>query len=122
MHNGVLVVEGWLLRRLDERDHPHLRGHHEPQEEVVFHEIVERLAADDGPPTMVELGAFWAYYTLWVMQRMPSTRAILVELDPNNLEVGKVNLRLNGRAGRVRPSGGGAEPRPLSRSLRERRA
>jgi len=44
MHNGVLVVEGcyygdWMTEIIRT-----LRGHHEPQEERVFHEIVERVA------------------------------------------------------------------------------
>jgi FkbM family methyltransferase len=112
MHSGVLVVEGcyygdWMaeiIRRL--------RGHHEPQEELVFHEIVERIAADTPAPTMLELGAFWGYYSLWMMQRLPGTRAILVEPDPNNLEVGRVNLALNGRRAEVLQAAVGLEPRP----------
>ena len=112
MHNGVLVVEGGYYGNWMSEIIRTLRGHHEPQEEVVFHEIVERLAADAAPPTMVELGAFWAYYTLWVMQRMPSTRAILVEPDPNNLDVGTVNLRLNGRQAEFVQAAVGADPQP----------
>jgi FkbM family methyltransferase len=112
MHNGVLVVEGgyygdWMTDIIST-----LRGHHEPQEEVVFHEIVGRLASEGGAPTVVELGAFWAYYTLWAMQRMPSTRAILVEPDPHNLEVGRVNLALNGRQAELVQAAVGAGPRP----------
>ena len=112
MHNGVLVVEGgyygdWMTEIIRT-----LRGHHEPQEEVVFHEIVERLAADEGAPTVVELGAFWSYYTLWSLQRMPAARAIVVEPDPNNLEVGRTNLRLNGREAEVLQAAVGDVARP----------
>ena len=112
MHNGVLVVEGgyygdWMTEIIRT-----LRGHHEPQEEIVFHEIVERLAADEGAPTVVELGAFWSDYTLWSMQRLPAARAIVVEPDPNNLEVGRTNLRLNGREAEVLQAAVGAVAQP----------
>jgi FkbM family methyltransferase len=97
MHNGVLVVEGcyygdWMTDIIRV-----LRGHHEPQEEMVFHEVLERLAEDTSRPVMLELGSFWAYYSLWLLQRLPDARALLVEPDPNNLEVGRTNLLLNDR-------------------------
>jgi FkbM family methyltransferase len=96
MHNGVLVVEGgyhgaWMtevIRRL--------RGHHEPQEEIAFHTVLERLAADAESPTVIELGSFWAYYSMWARHRIPNARLILLEPDLNNLEVGQRNLALNG--------------------------
>lgn len=62
MHNGVRVVAGgyygdWMTGIIER-----LRGHHEPQEEIVFHELLKHL-----PPaaTMVELGGYWSYYSLW---------------------------------------------------------
>lgn len=95
MHNGVLIHEGcyhgsWMTEviRL-------LRGHHEPQEELAFHVVLERLASDTPAPTMLELGSFWAYYSLWAKHVIPGTRLVLLEPDPANLEVGKANLRLN---------------------------
>jgi FkbM family methyltransferase len=96
MHNGVLILEGcyygdWMTEIIR-----NLRGHHEPQEELVFHHVVERLATDTPAPTMLELGSFWAYYTLWLLHRVPQARAVLLEPDPHNLEVGLANLALNG--------------------------
>jgi FkbM family methyltransferase len=96
MHNGIVVREAcyggpWMteiIRRL--------RGHHEPQEELAFHTVLERLASDTPEPTMVELGSFWAYYSLWAKHAIPATRLILVEPDAANLEVGQRNLELNG--------------------------
>ncbi len=112
MHNGVLVVEGcyygdWMTEIIRV-----LRGHHEPQEEVVFHAIAERLAADTPAPVMIELGAFWAYYSLWLMQRIPATRAILVEPDPNNLDAGRANLALNGRQAELLQAAVSSQQRP----------
>lgn len=100
MHNGVVVEEGcyngaWMteiIRRL--------RGHHEPQEEMAFAAVVDRLASDTPTPAVVELGSFWAYYSLWARAAIPGARNICVEPDPNNLEVGRRNFALNGVDGR----------------------
>jgi FkbM family methyltransferase len=99
MHNGVRVVAGgyfgeWMAEIIQRLD-----GHHEPQEERVFHEILERLAADTPQPVVMELGAFWAYYTLWALDRIPLATPVLVEPDPGNLEIGRRNFAINGRAG-----------------------
>jgi FkbM family methyltransferase len=117
MHNGVRIVEGcyygdWMtevIRRL--------RGHHEPQEEVAFHALLERLADTvDGRPTMLELGAFWAYYSLWFLQRFPNGESFLVEPDPAYLEIGRRNFELNGFDGRFHQAAvgrGRAEAQPF---------
>src|ERR1700676_3155026 len=72
-----------------------LQGCHEPQEEIAFHVILERLALDTTNPTMLELGSFWAYYSLWAKHEIPAIRLILVEPDQGNLAVGRRNLALN---------------------------
>lgn len=95
MHDGTLVVAGgyhgrWMTEVI--RD---LRGHHEPQEEAVFHQIVQRLRADTDQPVMVELGAFWAYYTLWLKRAIPGARCLIVEPDPAGLQLGLRNAALN---------------------------
>lgn len=94
MHEGTRVLAGayhgvWM-REIIRR----LRGHHEPQEERVVHRILERLQGEPDP-LIVELGSFWAYYSIWAL-RAVGGRAVLVEPDPANLEVGRANLRLNG--------------------------
>lgn len=93
MHEGTRVLaDGYygpwmteLIRRL--------RGHHEPQEELVVHRILERLRGN--APVVIELGSFWAYYSIWAIRAL-AARAVLVEPDPSNLAVGQTNLRLNG--------------------------
>ena len=93
MHNGVKIVPdcyyGSWMTELIKR----LRGHHEPQEEAVFHEVVRRL-----PPNanMLELGGFWAYYSLWFLKDHPGRRSLVLEPDPNHLEAGRRNAELNG--------------------------
>jgi FkbM family methyltransferase len=45
---------------------------------------------------MVELGSFWAYYSMWFHQRTGGNRVVCLEPDPTYLEVGRRNLALNG--------------------------
>lgn len=94
MHNGVRVLadgyDGAWMTRLIEL----CRGHHEPQEERVFHEVVSRLPPD---ATMVELGGYWLYYTLWFLRDAPGRRALSVEPDPAHIALGRANAALNGR-------------------------
>ena len=93
MHNGVRVVAGgyygeWMTGIIER-----LRGHHEPQEEVVFHEVLKHL-----PPTatMLELGGFWSYYSLWFKSQHGDQRqAYVMEPDPNHIAVGRANAALN---------------------------
>jgi FkbM family methyltransferase len=97
MHNGVLVeADGYqgpwmteIIRRL--------RGHHEPQEELAFHVVAERLAATATAPVVLELGSWWAYYSLWALHRLPGARSFCVEPDPAYLEQGRRNFALNRR-------------------------
>jgi FkbM family methyltransferase len=115
MHDGSRVLAGayhgdWMIEIIRR-----LRGHHEPQEELVVHRILERLRGSRlrrlvgrQPPVIVELGSFWAHYTIWALRRTGG-RGFLVEPDPSNLDVGRRNLRANGlEATVVRAAVGGA--------------
>ncbi|TIS57544.1 MAG: FkbM family methyltransferase [Mesorhizobium sp.] len=98
MHNGLKVVAGgyygdWMAHVIRS-----LRGHHEPQEELIFDSIV-RFSRHNS--LIVELGAFWAYYSLWYVKDVPGSRAICVEPDPINLRVGKQNATLNSLQNRM---------------------
>jgi len=92
MHEGTVVkADGYcgpwmteIIRRL--------QGHHEPQEELLFH----HLLAHCRPGTrMIEVGAFWAYYACWFLRAVPGATAICMEPDSSNAECGRENLRLN---------------------------
>ena len=48
------------------------RGAHEPQEERVFAEVLDYLPA---APTMIELGGYWCFYSIWFAQRFPGGAA-----------------------------------------------
>ncbi len=72
------------------------RGVHEPLEEFVFQEVVATLGAE---PRMLELGAYWGHYSMWLKLQRPRAEVMLVEPEPANLEVGKENFRHNGFQG-----------------------
>ena len=62
MHNGVLIAQDsycgpWMTKLIHD-----LKGHHEPQEEKAFHTVLSSLS---NAATMVELGSYWSYYSLW---------------------------------------------------------
>lgn len=105
MHNGLKMLAGgyygqWMLDLIRL-----CRGHHETQEERMFHEVVGRLPAD---ATMIELGCFWAYYSVWFLKDRPGRRAIGIEPEPEHLAVGQANAELNGVAPVLMPGFAGA--------------
>ena len=96
MHNGVLVVRDGYLGPWQTRVIAELNGHHEPQEEVVFHALLERLATESAGTAMVELGAWWSYYSLWFKRKFPAATIVGIEPDLPFLETGRRNYALNG--------------------------
>lgn len=72
------------------------RGVHEPLEEYVFQELLKVLPDDS---TMIELGAYWGHYSMWLKQARPEASVCLVEPDIANLEVGCINFDRHGYDG-----------------------
>jgi FkbM family methyltransferase len=95
MHNGIRVVRGGYYGEWMEEIIRRLRGVHEPQEERIFHEVIARLPAG---ATMLELGGFWAWYSLWFQHAVPGGHSFVVEPDPAHLAVGRANFARNGCA------------------------
>ncbi len=95
MHNGVRVLAGGYYGAWMQDLITRCRGHHEPQEEVLFAEIMRHLGDD---AVMFELGGFWSYYSIWFLSEGARRRSFVVEADPAHLEVGRVNAALNGCA------------------------
>ena len=96
MHNGLRVVGlgyygAGILKMLIEN-----RGVHEPQEERAFGEVLPYLASGS---TMLELGAYWAYYSLWFSKTVPDAKCFLVEPVAENLRSGEKNFEINGARG-----------------------
>jgi FkbM family methyltransferase len=61
---------------------------------------------------MVELGSYWAYYSLWFQKAVRRATTYLIEPDPNNLAVGRRNFALNGMTGHFIHGAVGRSPRP----------
>jgi len=68
------------------------RGVHEPLEEFCFQELLKILPAS---PISLELGAYWAHYSMWLKQVRPSSFPILVEPEDKHLLAGINNFRRN---------------------------
>ena len=97
MHDGTLVPAGgycggWMTRVI-----AGLRGHHEPQEELLFHHLLRHVRPDT---LIVELGSYWAYYSAWYLGAIPGSRAVCLEPEAEHLEVGRRTMALNGRTAR----------------------
>jgi len=96
MHNGLKVIEGAYHGRGITEIIRLLRGHHEPQEEKAFYEIMKHIREGS---TMIELGSHWSYYSMWFQKEVLNAINYMIEPDPNNIEVGKENFRINNKRG-----------------------
>jgi hypothetical protein len=72
------------------------RGVHEPLEEYVFQQVLKRLPEN---PSMIELGAYWGHYSMWLKKQRPKGDVILVEPDLACLRAGQDNFARNGFKG-----------------------
>jgi FkbM family methyltransferase len=96
LHNGLVVeadgyVGGWMTEIIS-----NLKGFHEPQEEKVFYEVMKKIEKGG---TIIELGTYWAYYSLWFAKAIKGAKAIGIEPDPTNRKLGERNAALNGIEG-----------------------
>lgn len=73
------------------------RGVHEPVEEYCFQQLLAGLTS--ARPVMLELGSYWAHYSMWLKQAHPQATCHMVEADAANLEAGRENFRANGFTG-----------------------
>ncbi len=94
MHNGIKVLKdcyygSWMSDIIYA-----LKGHHEPQEEKVFYEVLKYIPTNS---TMIELGSYWGYYSLWFSKNVKGAKQYLIEPDPHNMEIGKKNFELNNK-------------------------
>jgi FkbM family methyltransferase len=92
MHNGLLVERHGYNGEMIERIIKNLRGHHEPQEEKVFFEILKRVRSN---ANMIEHGSFWAFYSMWFMKDNKNRSSFCFEPSPENLSVGQRNALAN---------------------------
>jgi FkbM family methyltransferase len=92
MHNGLKVYTDSHYGDFNVEVIRRLRGHHEPQEEKVFHEVLKTIPANS---VMIELGSFWAYYSLWFNREILHAVNYMIEPIQEVMERGKANFSLN---------------------------
>lgn len=98
LHNGLLVPFAGPGAYYGAYSHLLIinRGVHEPLEEFVFQELLKHLPED---ASMIELGAYWGHYSMWLKQVKPRASVILVEPEPEFLKAGQANFERNGFKG-----------------------
>ena len=93
MHNGIKVHVGDMAYYDQFSEILTLnKGVHEPQEERAFGEVLKFVTSRS---VMVELGAYWSFYSMWFLQAVPDGSCFMVEPNARWLEVGVENFRLN---------------------------
>ena len=73
------------------------RGVHEPLEEFCFQEVLKQIQVNS--PVIIELGSYWAHYSMWFLQKFSSGIAYLVEPHITHLNAGINNFKINGFSG-----------------------
>ena len=98
MHNGLKVKMGEFAYCSDfayiilTRN----RGVHEPQEERVFREVLGYMPEN---ATMIELGSYWAFYSMWFKKEIKNANCYMIEPEEKFLLSGKENFKLNNMDG-----------------------
>ncbi|MGE4132952.1 MAG: FkbM family methyltransferase [Bdellovibrionales bacterium] len=100
MHNGLKIFTGCYSTPTNRGMMTHLfevnKGVHEPSEEFAFQVILETIPSN---ATIVELGSWWAFYSMWFKSKVANAEAYMVEPEADRLEDGKKNFALNGFQG-----------------------
>lgn len=96
MHNGLKICLGSYYDYGNTRLLQENRGVHEPQEEYVFQEVLKSI-----PPgsAMLELGSYWAFYSMWFYASVAEAECYMVEPDPYKMNFGQLNFALNNMRG-----------------------
>jgi hypothetical protein len=99
MHNGIRITLGSYY----DYGNTHLlienKGVHEPQEEYIFQQVLPHIREGG---TMMELGSYWAFYSLWFASTVKNAKCFMIEPDPHKMNFGKLNFKLNALRGQFR--------------------
>jgi hypothetical protein len=91
LHNGIKVIKDGYYG-----DFSNIltlnKGCHEPAEERMFDLILKDIPENG---LMIELGSYWAFYTIWFNKFIKNAKNYCIEPDLKNLELGKQNCLLN---------------------------
>lgn len=98
MHNGIRINPGSYVGEKMTQLLQQNRGVHEPQEEAAFTTVLSWLQAHPSDTrTMLEFGAYWAFYSIWFKTALPGSNCFCVEPDEANLNWGRRNFHINGQ-------------------------
>jgi hypothetical protein len=94
MHNGLIIdpLSYYGLPMLDLLFKN--KSIHEPQEEFAFQEILKSIPDS---AVMVELGAYWSFYSMWFNSKINDATNYMIE--PENTEFGRINFNINSLKG-----------------------
>ncbi len=92
MHNGVEILIGSYYGKGNTLLLKENKGVHEPEEEFLFSEVLKHIESGG---SMIELGAFWGFYSLWFNKSIEKAKNYLIEPDKHALLSGINNFKLN---------------------------
>jgi hypothetical protein len=91
MHNGILIKKNSYYGDFSKILILN-KGCHEPGEERMFQLILKKNSKNG---TMIELGSYWAFYSIWFNKHIENAKNYCIEPDINNLEIGRENAKIN---------------------------
>jgi len=95
MHNNLLVHKGKFYGKYDKILELN-EGVHEPAEERMFAEVLNYIPQGG---TIIELGSYWAVYSMWFYKKIADAKVYCIERYKENIRVGVDNFHLNGVKG-----------------------
>jgi Methyltransferase FkbM domain len=97
MHNGIVITLGGYYGEAITQMLYRNKGVHEPQEEYAFNEVLKTMRQD---ATMLELGSYWSFYSIWFNKMIPKAKNFLIEPEKANMLYGINNFKLNNVKGK----------------------
>lgn len=92
MHNGLKVdplsYYGYKGKKILRKN----KGLHEPQEERVFAEVLKKLPDN---AVMLELGSYWAFYSMWFNSVVKNATCYMIEPHELLIQTGMKNFEIN---------------------------
>jgi len=96
MHNGIKIHLGSYYGPEVAQVLYENKGVHEPQEEKVFQEVLKVIPTG---ATMIEMGAFWSFYSMWFNREVKDAKNFMIEPMAFNMKCGIRNFKLNNMKG-----------------------
>ena len=96
MHNGLKIHLGSYYGPEIAHILAKNKGVHEPQEEKVFQEVLKAIPTNS---TMIEMGAFWSFYSMWFNREITGAQNYMIEPESFNMKCGMRNFKLNDMTG-----------------------